>query len=129
MNLIKPFSSESFIIGLGIAAVGSLFAPAIKKGAKIMAVKGAQGAMIAGDAAENMVHSGKESMNTMFPHMFKDKKYDDSSQQEFHENLVRELKSDREQYNNVMQELVKTMRDIQSEVSTLKNSKNNVVLE
>lgn len=129
MNLLKPFSSESFIIGLGIAAVGSLFAPAIKKGAKAIAVKGTQGAMMAGDAAENMVKSGKEGMNNIFSGMFKDKQEDEASRQKFQENLINELKSDREKYSSVLQELVSTIKDIQSEINSLKNSKGDIILE
>jgi hypothetical protein len=121
MNLLKPFNTEGFLIGLGIAAVGSLFAPAIKKGAKEIAVKGTQGAMMAGESASNMMQSGKESMNKIFPNMFKNK-YDEKDQS-FNENLINELKSDREQYSNAFQELVSTMKEIQSEVKSLRDAK------
>ncbi|MGB4440358.1 MAG: hypothetical protein WBJ13_14290 [Sedimentibacter sp.] len=128
MNLLKPFSTESFIVGLGIAAIGSLFAPAIKKGAKTMAVKGTQGAMMAGEAANNMMESGKETLNNTFPGLSKNKN-DSEAAQKFQKELIRELKSDREQYSNVLQELVTTMKDIQSEVKAFKNANNNPVLE
>jgi len=128
MNLLKPFSTESFIVGLGIAAVGSLFAPAIKKGAKTMAVKGTQGAMVAGEAANNMMESGKETLNNTFPGLSKNKN-DSVAAQKLNKELISELRSDREQYANVLQELVTTMKDIQSEVKAFKSTNNNPVLE
>ncbi|MDW5299155.1 MAG: hypothetical protein SA378_03315 [Sedimentibacter sp.] len=128
MNLLKPFSTESFIVGLGIAAVGSLFAPAIKKGAKTMAVKGTQGAMMAGEAANNMMESGKETLNNTFPGLSKNKN-DSEAAQKLNKELISELRSDREQYANVLQELVTTMKDIQSEVKAFKSTNNNPILE
>jgi len=102
MNFLKPFYSQNFLLGIGIAAVGSLFAPTIKEGVRSLAVKGAQGAMMVGDAAKNMKESGKEMMQ---------KDENDNAK-----DLANELKSDREQYNSVLKELVTTMKDIQSEV-------------
>jgi hypothetical protein len=119
MDLLKPFTSRGFVIGIGLAALAYLLGPQIKQGAKTVAVKGMQGAMVAGDAASQAVASGREKMGSMMQNM--GNKGDTMVQQ-----MVSEFKEEREQVSNTLNELVNTMKSMQEEISLLKEGQRTV---
>lgn len=123
MNLLKPFGTESFVIGIGIAAVSYLFGPTIKRGAREVAVKGMQGALMAGDTASHAVESGREKFSSFIHNMMHSEKDNDISvDKSFHKELVDELKEDRQQQREFMKELMSTMKSLKNEVKELKNT-------
>lgn len=124
MNLLKPFGTESFILGIGIAAVSYLLGPTIKRGARGVAVKGMQGAMMAGDAANDAMDSSRDKFSDFIQGMMNDGKNNVMDQQDnnFQRELFNELKAEREQYSELMKELVSSVKSLQGEVSDLKKS-------
>ena len=44
-SILKPFGSQGFLIGIGVAAIGYLIAPQLKKSLRPAAVKGTQEVM------------------------------------------------------------------------------------
>lgn len=119
MDLLKPFTSRGFVIGIGIAALAYLLGPQIKQGAKTIAVKGMQGAMVAGEAATQAVTNGREKMGQMMQNM--NHQGDNLVQQ-----MVSEMKEEREQISHTLNELVNTMRNMQEEITLLKEGQRTV---
>ncbi|MCG8540426.1 MAG: hypothetical protein MJA82_10860 [Clostridia bacterium] len=117
MNILKPFGTEGFILGIGIAALGYLLGPTIKRGARGIAVKGMQGAMMVGDTANDAMDSGKEKFNDFIQNMM-DSKQD--NERNFHKELIDEIKTDRHNNNELLKELVSTMKSLQNEVKDMK---------
>ncbi len=125
MNLLKPFGTESFLIGVGLAAASYLLGPTIKQGARGVAVKGMQGALMAGDVANNTMEASRDKLGN-FMHKFMDNRDNGKMEVEysFQKELINELKADREQYNKVLNEMISTMKSIQEDVKTLKANNN-----
>lgn len=123
MNLLKPFGTEGFILGIGIAAVSYLLGPTIKRGAKGVAVRGMQGALMAGDAANDAIDTSREKFSDFIQGMMGDNK-DNMMHQDnnFQKELFNELKSERQQYSELMKELVSSVKSLKDEVSDLKKS-------
>lgn len=113
MEILKPFGSRSFAIGVGIAAVTYLLSPAIKRSAKGVAVKGMQGALLAGETASHMVENGKEKIGDMLSHR-------DGHHNGMIEQMMNEWKAEREQYTHTLEELMNTVKDLKTEISVLK---------
>lgn len=119
MDLFKPFTTRGFVIGVGIAALAYLLGPQIKQGARNVAVKGMQGAMIAGDAASQAVASGREKMSNMVQNVGN---RGDSTMQQF----ISEMKEEREQIAAALSEMVNTMRQMQDEIALLRDGQGTV---
>ena len=125
MNLLKPFGTESFLIGIGIAAASYLLGPTIKRGARGVAVKGMQGALMAGDAANDAMETSKDKFNDFIQNMMGDGKSNvnfEHMENSFHKDLIDELKADRHQNSELMKELVSSMKSLQSEIKDLKKA-------
>lgn len=118
MDLLKPFTTRGFVIGVGIAALAYLLGPQIKQGAKTVAVKGMQGAMLAGEMASQAVTSGREKMGNMMQNM--GNKGDTMMQ------LISEFKEERQQVSSTLSELVTTMKNMQEEIALLKEGQRTV---
>ena len=100
--LLKPFGTQSFFIGLGIAAAAYLMAPQLRKSLKPVAVKGAHGMLVLGNQARELFNQGKT---------------------EEYANLANEIRQDREQYNTVLKELKDSILLLKDEISDLKGSR------
>lgn len=114
MEILKPFGSRSFAIGVGIAALTYLLSPTIKRSAKGVAVKGMQGALMAGETASHLVENSKEKISNVF-------QQGNHLKNEMYEQMMNEWKSEREQYNNILQDLMNTVNDLKSEISGLRD--------
>lgn len=121
MDLLKPFGSRSFYVGLGVAALAYLLAPTLKQNARAVAVKGVQGAMLAGGAASNALARGREKMS----HVMHDVR-ENVTDNKMVEQLVSELKAEREQYANTLQEIMSTMKSMQEEIASLRGNEGTV---
>lgn len=119
MKYLKPFGSQSFVVGIGIAALAYLFGPTIKRGAKTVAVKGMQGALIAGESATNAVEGGKQKASDFINNLVTKQGNNDEEFSHIYRQMVNELKTQREQNNNVMKELVETMKGMQTQMNKM----------
>ena len=133
MNILKPLGSPGFAIGLGIAALTYFLGPSLKRGARNVAVKGMQGALMAGEGASNAMHEGKETMSNMFGNTFGNENYMNEMSTEMAQQntqmvqqVFQEMREEREQYKNMFQEMMNTMQGMQDDISSLKaNQKRN----
>lgn len=117
MDLLRPFGTRNFIVGISIAALAYLLAPTLQKGARAVAVKGAQGAMIVGGAAANAVNTGREKVSGMWQNVASSNQQETSLMQQ----MVEEMRAERQQHSSLMQEMVNTMKNLQEEMAMLKN--------
>lgn len=123
MDLLRPFGTRNFVIGIGLAALAYLFAPTLQRNARTVAVKGAQGAMLVGGAAANAFSTGKERIGGVIQGMGNAGRSEDTSNVQ---QLVNDLRNEREQFNNVLSEVMSTMKNLQDEVRVLKNQRETV---
>ncbi|EOC99521.1 hypothetical protein [Caldisalinibacter kiritimatiensis] len=123
MKILKPFGTQSFVIGVGIAALSYLFGPTIKKGAREVTVKGMQGALLAGEAASNAVDEGKKKMSNVINNMKKPMDKNEGIElknSHIVQQLVNELQAERQQNREMFESLMNTVKDLQNEMSSLK---------
>ncbi|MBM7614446.1 hypothetical protein [Alkaliphilus hydrothermalis] len=123
MNLLKPLASQNFILGIGIAAATYVFGPAIKRGAKKVAVKGVQGALMAGEATNETVSKGKD----MFSDFMNNVHHNENSEQKhmeqlFQQELFNSLKTTQENQSKAFTELLSTIKDMQEEIRDFKKT-------
>ncbi|MFZ5969240.1 MAG: hypothetical protein ACOYVK_18950 [Bacillota bacterium] len=121
-DFLKPFGSQSFFVGLGVAAIAYLLGPQIKESVRPMAVKGMQGALMISDKTKNMMEEGKDRLEDMMEKtnlMGKDQKHNE--QAAVYEMLIKELREDKENSNRILEQLNQTMSGLKDEISKLKN--------
>lgn len=119
MDLLRPFGTRNFVVGISIAALAYLLAPSLQKGARAVAVKGAQGAMMVGGAAASAVSTGREKVSGMWQNV----SGSNVNQQESNmlQTMIEEMRAERQQHASLMQEMVNTMKNMQEEMAMLKN--------
>lgn len=125
MNYLKPFGSQNFVLGVGLAALTYLFGPSVKNGARNVAVKSTQGALMAGETATNAVYTGKEKVSDFFGNLMGGHDGDSNhimEQQQVFSQFMHEIQEERKQSNELMKNMMKTMKDMQHEISTIKNN-------
>ena len=104
MKFMESLTPQSVLFGLGLAVLTSVLGPVIKKNTKDMAVKGTQGALMAGEK----ISETKDKMTGAMSNM-----------KENHENQVntqeifQEIKKERKQ----MQELVESFKELKQEMN------------
>ncbi|MBB6217656.1 hypothetical protein HNQ80_003779 [Anaerosolibacter carboniphilus] len=129
-DLMKPFGSQSFLIGLGVAAVGYFFGPQIKQAIRPAAVKGAQGVMMFSDKTKEMFDEGKHMMGNMMDkasHMGQEQQM--AGQMGMYEMLMKELKDERERSNRLMEQLNISIAGLKDEITYMKGSKDGMAPE
>ncbi len=113
MKVLKPFGTQGFIIGLGVAALTYTLGPVIKRNSRNAAVKGAQGALSVGGVASQMFNNGKERVSGMFEGM---EETDHVTGEEM-KTFIEEMRAERDQIN----ELVNKVNGLEEEISIVKN--------
>ncbi|MTI57694.1 hypothetical protein [Geosporobacter ferrireducens] len=118
-NLLKPFGSQSFFVGLGVAAAAYFLGPQIKETIRPMAVKSTQGMMMMTDKTMRMMHEGKDRVEDMVGKMGNMARPDHipMEQMGMMEVMLRELKEERERSNKMMEEFRETLMSIRDEIS------------
>ena len=111
MKFIESLTPESILFGLGLAAVTSVLGPVIKRNTKDMAVKGTQGALMAG----NKLTETKDKMTKKITNKSENNENQVSTQE-----LLAEMKKEREQ----IQELINTFNDLKQELSNQNETQN-----
>lgn len=113
--LLKSFGSQSFLIGLGAAAATYFIGPYLKESLRPVMVKGAQGALVLGNQAKDLMDQGKEKVN----HMLHEKEASASATLDM---ILKEMKEEREQYNKVFEELRSSITGLREEITSMKGS-------
>lgn len=129
-DFLKPFGSQSFLVGLGAAAIGYLFGPKIKQAVRPAAVKGAQGMMMVTDKTKEMFDEGKHMMGNMMDKtssMGKDSHV--NPQAGMYEILIHELKEERQRSNHLMEQLNTSIVGLKEEFAHMKKSNNDFTPE
>lgn len=118
-NLLKPFGSQSFFVGLGVAAAAYFLGPQIRETIRPMAVKGTQGMMMLTDRTMHMMHEGKEKMEDMMGKMGHMAKSEHMAMGQIGvmEAMLKELREERERSNKMMEEFRETLMGIRDEIS------------
>lgn len=114
-SLMKMVGSQSFLLGVGVAAAAYLIGPQIRESLKPAAVKGAQGIMVLGGKTKQALEQGKEKLNDMV--------FDKSGMEtkNFQEKLLQELREEREASNRILEELKNSITGLKEEISSIKN--------
>jgi ABC-type phosphate transport system auxiliary subunit len=125
-EMLKPFGSQSFFIGLGVAAIGYLLGPQIKESLRPVAVKGVQGAMVLSDQTKHMMSQGKDTINHMVEktHMTGAQHQVPMDQTNMFQALLNELKAEREHSNKILEELKNTVTGLKDEIAQIKTDVN-----
>ena len=113
MKILKPFGTQGFIVGLGVAALTYTLGPIIKRSARTAAVKGTQGALAVGGTTCQMVNNSKEKMAGVFGDM---KEAGEATGEEM-KSFIEEMRMEREE----IKELVNKVNGLKEELSTMKN--------
>lgn len=125
-NLLKPFGTQSFFVGLGVAAVTYLLGPQIKETVRPIAVKGTQGAMMLSDKTKEMMEEGKDRIEGMMENV-KGKDGMMQGQAGAYEMLINELREERERSNSLMEKLNDKMNDLKNEIAHIKEGNLDIV--
>src|SRR6056297_3169838 len=108
MKLFKsPFSPQSILFGIGLAVLTSLLTPVIKKNARNAAVKGTQGALMAGEKFAGAKDKMSGMMNKFKTDGQQQQQKEQVSVEEF-EQLKDEIRKEREQ----LQELINSLSNM-----------------
>ncbi len=127
---MKPFGSQSFLVGLGVAAVGYFFGPQIKQVIRPAAVRGAQGMMMFSDKTKEMFDEGKHMMgNMMDKTMHMGQEQGMAGQMGMYEMLMKELKDERERSNRLMEQLNTSIVGLKDEIAYIKNNNHGMAPE
>lgn len=125
-GIIKPFGSQSFLIGIGAAALVYLFGPQLKEALRPAAVKGAQGVMALGDKTKQMFEEGKERVAGML--FEKTDEAADKVKEVVAEgmgvqaDLVKEFMEEREAHKRLLEELKDSVASLKEEMAQMRNS-------
>ncbi|MCK8826658.1 hypothetical protein MWH25_02695 [Natroniella acetigena] len=111
MKFLKPFGTQNFVLGIGIAAATYLLGPTLKRNARNVAVKGMQGALSAGGMASQVMDDGKEKMSGLVENMSGQRANQEMAM------IYNELREEREE----LKELLTTVKELQQEVADIKN--------
>ncbi|MCX7842147.1 MAG: hypothetical protein N2489_03630 [Clostridia bacterium] len=118
-SLIKPFASQNFLIGIGLAAAAYFVGPALKEAIKPAAVKGAQGMLMLGDKAKDALNIGKEKLNDL---IFDKEDKSVNMEAAHHDKIIKALKEERELSNKILEELKNTIGGLKDEIAHMRGN-------
>lgn len=123
-SVIKAFGSQSFLIGLGVAAASYFLAPQLKKSLRPAAVKGAQGVMAFGSMTKDRMNQGKEKLNEIISQKGEtlSNATAGAAGVSVMDMVLKELKEEREQSNRILEELKNSISGLKEEISNMKNA-------
>lgn len=116
-NLLKPFASQSFLVGLGVAAAAYFIGPQLMEAIKPVAVKGAQGMMALSGMAKETMNQGREKIAGAVTEM-KEKERAATALSENLGELIKELRSEREQSTKVIEELKNAVIGLKDQINS-----------
>jgi predicted nuclease with TOPRIM domain len=126
-DIIKPIGSQSFLVGLGVAALAYFLGPQLKESLRPAAVKGAQGVLTLGSKTKELFEEGMGKLtNNVFEKTdeIADKTKDTVESNGFNPDFLKVLKEERESSNKLLEELRNSVISLKEEISQMKNSGN-----
>lgn len=123
-NILKPFGSQGFLIGIGVAALGYFLAPQLKQSLRPAAVKGAQGVMSLGNKTKQILEDGKEKISVLFEkgEEAKDSAAEGDREKDISSKVLKELMEEQESSAKILNELKDSILSLKEEISQLKQS-------
>ena len=126
-DIIKPIGSQSFVVGIGVAALAYFLGPQLKQTLRPVAVKGAQGVMILGSKTVKAFGESKEKLSSMLAEKASevDNKVKCTEEvADFNRNLMQELKEERESSNKILVDLINSISGLKDELAQMRNNGN-----
>ncbi|MBC8062209.1 MAG: hypothetical protein H7Y18_16290 [Clostridiaceae bacterium] len=125
-DIVKPMmGSQSLLLGMGVAAVGYMLAPQLKKSMRPMAVKGTQGVMSLGDMTKRMYDDSKEKITSFMGERsseIQDNLKYATEESHISSNFLKELVEERNVSNKIMQELKNSIVNLSEEIAQLRKA-------
>jgi len=113
-DIVKPFGTQSFLIGLGVAAVGYMLAPQLKKTFQPIIDKGTQGAMALSSKTKQFWEDSREKVTA------RGEKSDRSLESLMQ--VMQNSEQQREMSNQIMMDLKDAVMGLKDEISRLKEN-------
>jgi hypothetical protein len=126
-DIIKPIGSQSFVVGIGVAALFYFLGPQMKQTLRPIAVKGAQGVMVLGNKTVKAFGESKDKLSSMLSEKANEAVEKGGSPEavmNLSENLVKELKEERETSNKILADLITSISGLKDELAQLRNNGN-----
>ena len=124
-DIVKPLGSQSFLVGIGVAALAYFLAPQLKQSLRPAAVKGTQGIMALGTKTKQFLEEGKGKVSNLFSEKTQEAKDKvmDVAEEAGISNVLKELKDEREASNKILSELKDSIVSLKDEISRMKQGK------
>lgn len=122
-DVIKPFGSQGFLVGIGVAALTYFLAPQLKQSLRPAAVKGTQGMMALGTKTKQILEEGKEKISSMLSETVaetRSKMKEAAGESEISSEMIKEFREEREASNRMLQELKDSIAGLREELSHIK---------
>lgn len=126
-DIIKPIGSQSFVVGIGVAALAYFLGPQLKQTLRPVAVKGAQGVMTLSSKTIKAIGESKDKLSSMISEKASEAVNKVKSTEEgmdFNSDLIKELKEEREASNKILVELINSISGLKDELAQMRNSGN-----
>lgn len=126
-DIVKPLGSQSFLVGIGVAALAYFLAPQLKESLRPAAVKGTQGVMTLGSRTKQMLEDGKEKISNLIfekTEGAQEKIIDIAEEAGISSKVLKELKDERDISNKIMNELKDSIISLKEEISHMKSEGN-----
>lgn len=126
-DIVKPFGSQSFLIGIGVAALAYFLAPQLKQSLRPAAVKGAAGVMTLGDKTKKILEESKDKISNLIfdkTEEARDKVRDVVEEAGISPDVLKEMREEREVSNKMIQELKDSIVSLKEEISHIKKGAN-----
>lgn len=120
-DVAKPCVIQSFLIGVGVAALGYLLAPRLKKKFQPVIDRGTQGAMALGSKTKELFVESKEKMANKMSRK-SDQAIADMMEAMQSSEAMRVMGQQREMSEKIITELKDAVTALKDEISQLKNS-------
>lgn len=126
-GIIKPFGSQGFLIGLGVAALAYFLAPQLKQSLRPAAVKGTQSVMTLGSKTKQILDDSKEKISSFISETAggaKDRIKGAVEDTGISSKFLKELKEEREISNKIIHELKDSIISLKEEIAHIKRGEN-----
>lgn len=125
-DMVKPFGSQSFLVGMGVAALAYFLAPQLKQSLRPAAVKGAAGVMTLGSKTKQILEDSKDKISSLIFEKAEGKNEIKNSAEEIGipSEVLKEIREDREVSNKIIQELKESIVSLKEEISHMKKGGN-----
>jgi hypothetical protein len=121
-DITKSMGSQSFLLGVGVAAVGYFLGPQIKQSLRPVLVKGAEGAMMLGNKTKQMMEGGMKKMdNVVFEGAGAGMTNNSKEEMNLTSKLMQELREERESSRKMMEELKNSIDSIRGEIAEIRS--------